>query len=275
MIKSLLQMVWEFAKIPLFLFLVFCVVFGFLCLVYGIILYRRGYRFQHGEHHALKKPSFLRSFFYLLPHQFMLDMYARNPEFFTHQGCIIFTGRQGNGKTIAMAQQALAWREEYPKAKCITNFALQGQSRELNDWRLLLDYKNGIQGVIACIDEMQNWFSSNQSKNFPPEMLEVITQNRKNRRVIMGTAQTFNRLSKPIREQATEVRRCTTLFGCLTVVHRVIPELDSEGNVEKWKHRGFYYFVHDEKLRSSYDTWRVIESLSKSGFQPAPVVVQS
>ena len=103
MIKSLLQMVWEFAKIPLFLFLVFCVVFGFLCLVYGIILYRRGYRFQHGEHHALKKPSFLRSFFYLLPHQFMLDMYARNPEFFTHQGCIIFTGRQGNGKTIAMA----------------------------------------------------------------------------------------------------------------------------------------------------------------------------
>ena len=51
MIKSLLQMVWEFAKIPLFLFLVFCVVFGFLCLVYGIILYRRGYRFQHGEHH--------------------------------------------------------------------------------------------------------------------------------------------------------------------------------------------------------------------------------
>ena len=205
----------------------------------------------------------------------MLDMYARNPEFFTHQGCIIFTGRQGNGKTIAMAQQALAWREEYPKAKCITNFALQGQSRELNDWRLLLDYKNGIQGVIACIDEMQNWFSSNQSKNFPPEMLEVITQNRKNRRVIMGTAQTFNRLSKPIREQATEVRRCTTLFGCLTIVHRVVPELDSEGNVEKWKHRGFYYFVHDEKLRSSYDTWRVIESLSKSGFQPAPVVVQS
>ena len=273
MIKSLLQMVWEFAKIPLFLFLVFCVVFGFLCLVYGIILYRRGYRVQHGEHHALKKPSFLRSFFYLLPHQFMLDMYARNPEFFTHQGCIIFTGRQGNGKT--MAQQAFAWREEYPKAKCITNFALQGQSRELNDWRLLLDYKNGIQGVIACIDEMQNWFSSNQSKNFPPEMLEVITQNRKNRRVIMGTAQTFNRLSKPIREQATEVRRCTTLFGCLTIVHRVVPELDSEGNVEKWKHRGFYYFVHDEKLRSSYDTWRVIESLSKSGFQPAPVVVQS
>lgn len=32
------------------------------------------------------------------------------------------------------------------------------------------------------------------------------------------------------------------------------------------KSRGFYFFVHDEKLRESYDTYRVIESLSKSGF---------
>lgn len=205
----------------------------------------------------------------------MLDAFARSPEFFRYQGCIIFTGRQGNGKTIAMAQQALAWREEYPKARCITNFALVGQDGELDDWHMLIDYKNGQQGVIACIDEMQNWFSSNQSKNFPPEMLEVITQNRKNRRVLMGTSQCFNRLSKPIREQATEVRKCTTLFGCLTLVHRVLPELDSEGNVTKWKHLGWYYFVHDEKLRASYDTWRVIESLSKSGFQSPPVVVQS
>lgn len=121
---------------------------------------------------------------------------------------------QWYGKTIAMAQQALAWRKEYPKAQCITNFALSGEDEKLNDWRLLVGYKNGIQGVIACIDEMQNWFSSNQSKNFPPEMLEVITQNRKNRRVIMGTAQSFNRLAKPLREQATEVRKCYTFFGC-------------------------------------------------------------
>lgn len=275
MILSVLKVAWAFVKIPLILFLVLFAVFGLLCVIYGIFLYRAGYRFQHGEHNPPRKPSFLHSFFYQLPRQFMLDAFARSPEFFRYQGCIIFTGRQGNGKTIAMAQQALAWREEYPKARCITNFALVGQDGELDDWHMLIDYKNGQQGVIACIDEMQNWFSSNQSKNFPPEMLEVITQNRKNRRVLMGTSQCFNRLSKPIREQATEVRKCTTLFGCLTLVHRVLPELDSEGNVTKWKHLGWYYFVHDEKLRASYDTWRVIESLSKSGFQSPPVVVQS
>ena len=115
---------------------------------------------------------------------------------------------------------------------------------------------------------MQNWFSSNNSKNFPPEMLEVITQNRKNRRVIMGTAQSFNRLAKPIREQATEVRKCWTFFGCVTFVQRVAPELNSAGEVIKWRHRGFYYFVHTDKIRDSYDTYKVIESLRAVGFQP-------
>ena len=59
---------------------------------------------------------------------------------------------QWYGKTIAMAQQALAWRKEYPKARCITNFALSGEDEKLNDWRLLVGYKSGIQGEIACID---------------------------------------------------------------------------------------------------------------------------
>lgn len=195
------------------------------------------------------------------------DLYSRDPEMFKHQGCIIFTGRQGNGKTISMVEQCMLWQREYPKAKTITNLAFQYQDDELSRWEQLIDYKNGKYGVICLIDETQNWFSSNQSKNFPAEMLEVITQNRKNRRVILGTAQSFNRLAKPIREQATEVRRCTTVLGCVTFVHRVVPELDSTGEVVKWKHKGFYYFVHTDELRNSYDTYKVIESLRNSGFQ--------
>ncbi len=39
------------------------------------------------------------------------------------------------------------------------------------------------------------------------------------------------------------------------------------GNVKEFKKRGMYFFVHDDKLRNSYDTYHVIESLSKSGFK--------
>ena len=57
-------------------------------------------------------------------------------------------------------------------------------------------------------------------------------------------------------------------FGCLTIVRRFEPLLDSEGKVVEFKKRGIYFFVHDKDLRNSYDTYHVIESLSKSGFKP-------
>ena len=199
----------------------------------------------------------------------------RDPDAFTHQGCVIFTGRQGYGKTIAMAHQIAQWHYEFPKSKVLTNFAFVGENDVMNHWRKLVTYTNGVYGVIAAIDEMQNWFSSNQSKDFPPEMLQVVTQNRKNRRVILRTAQSFNRLSKPIREQATEVRKCFTLFGAVTFVLRQRPELDAEGNVVRWINRGWYYFVHTDEIRESYDTYRVITALADSGFQSRPAAGSS
>jgi hypothetical protein len=141
------------------------------------------------------------------------------------------------------------------------------QNEELNHWKKLIKYKNGIYGVIVMMDETQNWFSSNQSKNFPPEMLTVITQNRKNRRIVLGTAQNFYLLAKAIRSQATEVRDCFTLAGVLTFVRRREPVLDTDGNVVEWKNHGYYFFVHNKELRESYNTYATIESLSNSGFQ--------
>lgn len=55
--------------------------------------------------------------------------------------------------------------------------------------------------------------------------------------------------------------------GCVTIVKRVEPILDSEGNVIKWKPRGMYFFVHNKKIRESYDTYKVIENLTRSGFK--------
>ena len=74
-------------------------------------------------------------------------------------------------------------------------------------------------------------------------------------------------LAKAIRTQTTEVRRCSTLLGCLTIVRRFEPILDSEGNVVEWKRRGMYFFVHSKELRESYDTWKVIERLKNVGFK--------
>lgn len=269
-IVTLFEVLWMILKIPLFVFVILA---GAFLISLGIAVmqqYFTGKRFKSGAHVQVKKLGFFYRLFVMAPRQYAADLYDRDPEFFKYQGCIVFTGRQGMGKTIAMVEQTMRYQKEYPKCKVISNCAYAHQNEELKHWKQLLKYKNGIQGVVVQIDEMQNWFSSNQSKNFPPEMLEVICQNRKNRRIILGTSQVFVRLGKPLREQATEVRRCNTFFGVITVVHRVRPELDSDGNVTKWKHVGFYFFVHTPEIRQAYDTYRVVESLAKSGFQERP-----
>ena len=232
--------------------------------------HRAGYRRKGKGRRQGRRPGLLRSLLWLYPARRVLDWLQRDPDTFRPQGCIIFTGRQGNGKTISMIEQAMRWQAQYPKAKVITNLGYEYEDDQLRHWSQLTDYTNGIFGVIAVMDELQTWFSSNASRDFPPEMLQVVCQNRKNRRVIMGTSQSFSRLAKPIREQATEVRKCWTLAGCLTIVQRLEPVLTSTGDVDRWLHRGLYWYVHTQKLRDSYDTYKVIEALSKSGFQPRP-----
>ena len=260
--------IFSIFKIPLIIVALLIAIFLWIIVTNILIGLFKGKRFQKSTSYTRqKKRGFFSKIFIDLPKRIVDDMFAKNPDFFPYQGLIIFEGRQGNGKTISAIQFARQMQREYSKSKVITNLNYKFQNDELNHWSKLINYKNGIYGVIAVLDETQNWFSSNQSKNFPPEMLQVITQNRKNRRIILGTAQNFYLLAKAIRSQTTEVRRCATFFGCLTLVRRFEPILDSEGNVQEFKKRGFYFYVHDQELRDSYDTYHVIESLSNSGFK--------
>lgn len=265
-ILTLLQTIWMIVKWILIPAVIIFAVIGIRVAFSVWLAWAKGERRPAGEHHNVKLPGLLKKLFVLLPRQFARDFFSRPADWFSYQGVIVYTGRQGSGKTVAMVEQTLRMQHEFPSCKCISNLNYAHQDEELTHWRQLIEYKNGHRGVIVQMDEMQNWFSSNQSKNFPPELLEVITQNRKNRRVILGTSQCFNRLSKPLREQTTEVRKCLTVAGCVTFVHRQEPELDSQGEVVNWKHRGFYWFVHTPEIRDSYDTYHVIESLAKSGF---------
>ncbi len=264
------SVLWAITKPILIFIAVFSACLAVSCLIYFIADLISGRRLKKPKglvYCKPKKKSLFRRLFFDLPRQFVSDIFDKEPGFFPYQGCVIFTGRQGAGKTVALVEFMRNMQNTYPSAQVITNLGYKYENAVLDDWRPLITYKNGIYGVIAAIDEMQNWFSSNQSKDFPPEMLQVITQNRKNRRIILGTSQVFTRLSKPLREQVTEVRECHTFFGCITFVVRKEPILGSEGDVESYKQRGFYFFVHDQDLRDSYDTYRVIDSLAKSGFQ--------
>ncbi len=272
MIGNLLENFWNLLKYPVYLALILVALILLSVLIFFIIGLLDGKKLKRGRHKKQHDSNLLWKIFIEAPKQFVNDMFERDPDFFRYQGLILYTGRQGQGKTVTMVRDMLMIQKEYPLCKCITNLEYAHEDCALKDWRQLITYKNGIYGVIVGIDEVQNWFSSKQSKDFPPEMFEVVTQNRKNRRVIFGTTQNFYQPAKDIRAQCTEVRKCMTLGGVFTIVHAVRPVLDAEGNVQEWKHVKWYCYVHNKEIRESYDTYKVIESLMKSGFKERTLV---
>lgn len=267
MVRTFLKLFWVLIKYPLYMVMVLSAVWLVMVLTnIGLDLYE-GKRFKRGQHNSPKKMGVLYQLFVAAPRAYVRDMFDTDPDFFRYQGLVIYTGRQGDGKTISLVRDIMQMQYEYPLCRCITNLSYKHEDEQLTDWHQLIDYKNGIHGVIVGLDEIQNWFSSKQSKDFPPEMFEVVTQNRKNRRIILATTQNFYQAAKDVRAQCSEVRKCRTFFGVWTIIHAVRPIMDANGDVKEWKHVRFYSFVHTKEIRESYDTYKVIESLAKSGFK--------
>ena len=273
MIKSGLSIAWTIMKIVLAMLTpvyVFLIVFFLLCLSWFLVFkYYFKLELPPSGVIAVPKRPLIKQLFYDAPKRYIMDMYEREPDFFHPQGIHMFCGEQGCGKTIAAVEMMLRYQKMYPKAKMITNFGVTTEDDELTKWQQLLDYTNDKRGVIVGIDEIQNWFMSGKNQ-LPEGMLEVATQNRKNRRVICCTAQVFTRVNKGLREQVTNVYEPHTYLGCFTVVVKKKYKFDSAGNVTESKVKGMYSFVHTEELRQAYDTYKVIHTLAQEGFKDTP-----
>lgn len=273
-LKTLLQVTWVIVKIPLIIIAIMIGILILLCFIQYVYLYTKGYRMRRGVHCRVQKQSMLKRLFVDAPRRIVLDRFGRDPEFFRFQGLHVFCGEQGSGKTIALVEFVMRMQAEYPKAKCITNLGYAQEDDVLTEWQQLLTYNNGKKGVIVGIDEIQNWFASGKN-TLPESMLEIVTQNRKNRRIIVATSQVFTRMAKGLREQCTLIYEPITLLGCITWVRIKKPILDSDGNVIDKKHRGSYFFVHTQELRDAYDTYKVIHTLAKEGFKEKAVEVNN
>ena len=272
MMFKILAGIWAFAKLLVYPVVTIMILFMLLCLFWHLkFRYKDKLQLPPSGQVPQKRKNILYQLLVQVPRRYVFDMYQRESDYFDPKGIHMFCGEQGCGKTIGAVELITRLQDQYPKSKVITNFGLTTENRELKKWQQLLTYTNGHQGVIVGIDEIQNWFMSGTNK-LPEQMLEVATQNRKNCRIIVCTAQVFTRVNKGLREQVSMVYNPHTFLGCYTIVVMRKPEFDDEGNVKKMKYRGIYAFVHTDELRASYDTYKVIHTLAKEGFKdPQPV----
>lgn len=257
-----------------FLFWCFLIIFiilsPFLVSMFIYFLYFyfiKGMRFKEGEYRYIGYGSKLKRLFIEFPKQYIIDRFNRDPDHFNEYGVHIIAGKQGSGKSITLTYMLLRYQKMYPKLIVKTNYYYEFENARIGHWKDIINGTNGIYGEIDVLDEIQNWFNSLQSKDFPVEMLTEITQQRKQTKMILGTAQVFNRIAKPIREQTYMLYEPTTIFGCLTIVRKYEVSTDVSGITDTKKYRGLFFFVHNEEIRNSFDTYRKIMNLSEEGFK--------
>lgn len=189
------------------------------------------------------------------------DFRRAHPEYFDPEGLLIFCGEQGSGKTLSAVQYVKKLCEAYPFAILCTNVAIEGLPEstrviEYNGLDCLKSLENGYAGVIYLIDEIHLEFNSLESKNIDIEVMIEVSQQRKQRKHIVGTTQVYGRLAKPFREQIRNVVLCANFFKVFQF-NRLIDGAKSHeenGKLITDTCRSFLW-VHSPALYDCYDTY--------------------
>lgn len=192
------------------------------------------------------------------------DFNKEHPDYFQPSGMLTFCGGQGSGKTLSAVQYVQKLMEEYPKAILVSNVELinypfdNERIFEYDGVHCLTDYENGEYGVIYLIDEIHLEFNSLESANISIEEMVEISQQRKQRKHIIGTSQIYGRMAKPLREQIRWCVMCNNLFNLGVIQYnQLIDGFETEekdGKITASVKKKYWWF-HSPDLYKAYDTY--------------------
>jgi len=135
---------------------------------------------------------------------------------------------------------------------------------EYNGIDCLKELEDGELGVLYLIDEIHLEFNSLESKNVPIEVMIEVSQQRKQRKHIVGTTQVYMRMAKPFREQIKNVVICRNFFKCIQLNRLIDGETSHEENGKLvFDTQKYIFWFHSTKLYKSYDTYKKMKRYSK------------
>lgn len=236
-------------------------------------------------------------------YKYLKEFSRTHPNYFEPIGTMIFCGRQGKGKTLSAVNYVYNLRRFFPKAILVTNVALkdypfnttykvdengvthyynslneeilftrdgcfpEGTTIEWDGLDCLKYISNGYYGVIYLVDELHLELNSLESKNIDVDVMTEISQQRKQRKHIIGTSQVYMRLAKPLREQIFDVVLCNKYFGFLQFNKLIDGEQSKEKdgklhavvrNRSIWVHKPEYYERYNTfaKMKRLNEEWQ-------------------
>ena len=229
------------------------------------------------------------------------DFDKQHPYYFKPFGTCIFCGAQGYGKTLSAVQYVKHCLEKYPRAILVSNVAIKSYPfnayldgvivRWLDDDTVVdtnrildeadtpnyqpycLEYTgldmlkyvcNDEYGVIFLIDEIHLELNSLESKNIDIEVMVEISQQRKQRKHIVGTSQIYMRMAKPLREQIHDIIICRCFFNVLQFNKWIAGDtvVEKNGKIDA-DVKGRYLWWHSSKYYAEYDTYVKMKRYNK------------
>lgn len=188
-------------------------------------------------------------------------MKNRNPEEMTVTGINVFCGPQGSGKSLSMIHYFKKIIKDYPKAIVVTNIEFNFEiPNEVIPYTGFQDFQieNGIYGVIYLLDEIHLILNSLESRGVPLSVIVELSQQRKQRKLILGTSQVYSRMAKPLREQIKNVIICKNYFGIFQfnyLIDAFETAENSNGKLEIKKMKTSFFF-HRKEDYTNYDTYK-------------------
>lgn len=211
-----------------------------------------------------------------------------DPDFFRPNGSQIYHGYQGEGKSLSMYHATKKLKHRYPKALLVSNLTLRDYrpvkaptdpamigryvqaidaSRQYLYYETydqliaLLRYcRNGEKGVIFNIDEIHNYFHSHDSKSMPMWVVQVFSQQRKQKILILGTVQDWEDVIKAIRRQIDNLIECHRVgyFIFQAAIDPRTAEMQYGERSFTIRKKGMFFI--SKELREGTDTYHVIDS---------------
>ena len=167
-----------------------------------------------------------------------------------------------------MVRRVMSWYDDGEQHSTIENFECIGFNGrivvEYDGIDCLKNIENVEEGVLYLIDEIHLEFNSLESKNIPIEVMVEVSQQRKQRKHIVGTSQVYMRLAKPLREQIKNVVICRNFFKFFQWNKLIDGETSHEENGKLvFDTQKYVFWFHSTNLYKSYDTYKKMKRYRK------------
>ena len=226
----------------------------------------------------IKKLFHVPQFLYLVCGDYIKWCMAKGWLDFDKWGLHLYVGAFGAGKTCSLVHDAYQIAKAFPQVTIISNFALFNFPSHTKILPLVSvnDILNAPSNSLILIDEIGTIFNSRDflgKKGVPKLLFQHICQVRKRNVQILATAQRWNFLDKQLRDITATVT--TNAVGFKHPFSRMVTcicynsydyDLAFTNPAYKPLPLGTAVYCQTDKLRNSYDTSELVETLLASDY---------